>query len=353
MHTCDHSRLLLRETLRELLPAGTRCGIVLYPDHWNAGDAAIWCGTRQLLRELGVEVAYGCDTTSYDKRALSHALPEGPILIAGGGNFGDVYVPEHALRLQVLEDHPGRPVIQLPQSIWFRGTEGLAATADALRKHANATLLLRDAPSLAFAQRHFSSLARLCPDAAIALDLSTVPRQPDVPMVAVWRDDRESADPPPPMPAGSLACDWLLPGGVLPPEQARQMSIAGLEFYHWVGRPKLGEPCPVRRRMAWRHQPWLWDQLALDRCLRGCRMLSRGRVTITNRLHAHLMCLLMGQPHVACDVTNGKVFAYRDTWGCDAPFVRFAGSPAEAVDLAAELLATCGHTDGGNRNAGS
>jgi exopolysaccharide biosynthesis predicted pyruvyltransferase EpsI len=353
MPTCDHSRLLLRETLRELLPAGTRCGIVLYPDHWNAGDAAIWCGTRQLLRELGVEIAYGCDTTSYDKRALTHALPEGPILIAGGGNFGDVYVPEHALRLQVLEDHPGRPVIQLPQSIWFRGTEGVAATAEALRKHANATLLLRDAPSLAFAQRHFSSPARLCPDAAIALDLSPVPRHPDVPMVAVWRDDRESADPPPPMPAGSIACDWLLPGGVLPPEQARQMSIAGLEFHRWVGRPKLGEPCPVRRRLAWRHQPWLWDQLALDRCLRGCRMLSRGRVTITNRLHAHLMCLLMGQPHVACDVTNGKVFAYRDTWGCDAPFVRFAGSPAEAVDLAAELLAKCGHTDGGKRNEGS
>jgi pyruvyl transferase EpsO len=228
MPTCDHSRLLLRETLRELLPAGTRCGIVLYPDHWNAGDAAIWCGTRQLLRELGVEIAYGCDTTSYDKRALTHALPEGPILIAGGGNFGDVYVPEHALRLQILEDYPGRPVIQLPQSIWFRGTEGVAATAEALRKHANATLLLRDAPSLAFAQRHFSSPARLCPDAAIALDLSTVPRQADVPMVAVWRDDRESADPPPPMPAGSIACDWLLPGGVLPPEQARQMSIAGL-----------------------------------------------------------------------------------------------------------------------------
>jgi len=63
-------------------------------------------------------------------------------------------------------------------------------------------------------------------------------------------------------------------------------------------------------------------------------------VTITNRLHAHLMCLLMGQPHVACDVANGKVFAYRDTWDCDAPFVRFADSANEAADCAMELLAT-------------
>lgn len=339
MPPCDRSHQLLRDTLGELLPPGTRCGLVLYPDHWNAGDAAIWCGTRQVLRELGVHVAYGCDTTSYDPRALAHAIPEGPILIAGGGNFGDVYVPEHALRLQVLQDHPGRPVIQLPQSIWFRGSEGVAVTAEALRRHGNTTLLLRDTPSLEFARRHFPAPARLCPDAALALDLSTVPRHPDVPMVAVWRDDRESAAPPPVMPRGSIACDWLLPGGELPPEQARQMSIAGLEFHRWVGRPRLGEPCPPRRRLAWRHQPWLWDQLAEDRCLRGCRMLARGRVTITNRLHAHLMCLLMGQPHVACDVANGKVFAYRDTWGCEWPFVRFATSADEAVAFATELLA--------------
>jgi len=260
MPTCDHSRLLLRETLGELLPPGTRCGLVLYPDHWNAGDAAIWCGTRQVLRELGAHVAYGCDTTSYDKRALAHAVPEGPILIAGGGNFGDVYVPEHALRLKVLEDHPGRPVIQLPQSIWFRESDGVAVTAEALRRHGNTTLLLRDTPSLEFARRNFPAPARLCPDAALALDLSAVPRHPDVPMVAVWRDDRESAAPPPPRchRARSPAIGCCRAANC-PPKQARQMSIAGLEFHRWVGRPKLGEPCPVRRRLAWRHQPWLWD----------------------------------------------------------------------------------------------
>ncbi len=73
-------------------------------------------------------------------------------------------------------------------------------------------------------------------------------------------------------------------------------------------------------------------------------MLSRGAVTITNRLHAHLLCLLLGQPHVVCNVANGKIFAYRDTWapegwGDAAPPVRFVTSPAEAVAAAHELLA--------------
>ena len=339
MSILERSRVLLRETLRELLPPGTRCGLVMYPDHWNAGDPAIWCGTVGLLRGLGVEVAYGCDTTSYDPDDLSRALPDGPILISGGGNFGDVYLPEHSLRLRVLESHPGRPVIQLPQSIWFQGTDGVAATAEALRKHGNATLLLRDEPSLAFARRHFPSPSRLCPDAALALELGQFPRKPDVPMAALWRSDRESSVAPPPMPDGSIVCDWLLPGGELPPEQARHMSVAGLEFHRRMGRPNPAEPCPPHRRQAWREERELWNQLAEDRMRRGCRMLTRGRVTITNRLHGHLMCLLMGQPHVVCDNANGKVFAYRDTWGCDAPFVRFASSAAEAVGLAEELRA--------------
>jgi pyruvyl transferase EpsO len=90
--------------------------------------------------------------------------------------------------------------------------------------------------------------------------------------------------------------------------------------------------------------PWLWDQLAEDRTLRGCRFLARGRVVITNRLHAHLLCTIMGLPHVVCDTSNGKVFAYRDTWTHDRestgqPIVRFANTPAEAVDMAAEVLA--------------
>jgi pyruvyl transferase EpsO len=90
--------------------------------------------------------------------------------------------------------------------------------------------------------------------------------------------------------------------------------------------------------------PWLWDQLAEDRTLRGCRILARGRVVITNRLHAHLLCTMMGLPHVVCDTSNGKVFAYRDTWIRDREsphqsIARFANTPAEAVEMAAQLAA--------------
>lgn len=338
----------LRERLgrawRGLLAPGTRCALALYPDHWNVGDAAIWWGTRRLLAGLGVEVAYGCDPWSYDPDDLRRALPDGPILLLGGGNFGDVYPHERGLRERILADFPDRTIIQLPQSISFASNVAVASTAELIARQGDFTLLVRDAASLRFASGRFPGVqVGLCPDAALAIDPPQA-SPPDVPVLALWRRDSESREALPPLPAGWAVRDWTVPGGILPAEEAAQLSAAAWNFKQWVGMPPSGGECPPRRRMAWQHLMSLWDELARERTLRGFRILSRGRVVITNRLHAHLLCLLAGIPHVVCDAANGKIFGHRDTWypqavsgpidGCP---VRFARSAAEAIDIAAGL----------------
>ena len=352
----DECRAILKRTWRDLLPPGTRCALALYPDHWNAGDAAIWWATRTLLEDLGVAVAYACDPWSYDPRALRAALPEGPVLLLGGGNFGDVYPREQGSRCRILADFPDRRIIQLPQSIWFRSSAAIAETAALLARQRDFTLLVRDRASLDFAREQFPGVsAASCPDTALALERLGRIGPPDVPVLALWRPDSESLGPLPALPTGWVARDWTVPGGVLPAAEAHELSTAARSFKEWVGMPppwpphpstQPDEPGPLRRRIAWRHLPWLWDQLAEDRTLRGLRILSRGRVVITNRLHAHLICLLAGIPHVVCDTANGKIFAHRDTWfptWADRPptdhHVRFATSPEEAIDLAATLHA--------------
>ena len=251
---------ILTSTVASLLPRGTRCGLVMYPDHWNTGDSAIWWGTRMLLDRLGVGVDYACDPWSYDHRRLRTALPEGPILLLGGGNFGDVYGREQGLRIRVLEDFPDRKIVQLPQSIWFRSPAALDEMASLLARRRDFTLLVRDAASLALAQEHFPSTATsLCPDAALALELPTVDRTADVPVLALWRNDAESSAALPPLPEGWISRDWTLQGGILPADEARQLTTAGRSFKEWVGKPPAsGEPCPLRRRLAWRReqQPW-------------------------------------------------------------------------------------------------
>jgi exopolysaccharide biosynthesis predicted pyruvyltransferase EpsI/glycosyltransferase involved in cell wall biosynthesis len=294
----EEQRSLLRRTWAELLPAGTQVALALHPDHRNVGDAAIWWGTCSLLQSLGVNVRYECGPSSYAPDALAGAHPDGPILLLGGGNLGDVYGDEQGLRIRILRDFADRPIIQLPQSIWFRSAESRDATAALLARCRDATLMLRDSQSLAFARTHFPVRSLACPDAAMALDLTDLPHTADMPIVALWRRDIELDRPLPPLPAGSIEIDWQDEGRLT----------------------------------------------ARERTLRGCRLLARGRVVITNRLHAHLLCTLLGIPHVVCDTVNGKLSAYRDTWttACgeraDAPPVRFAPSPEEAVAIARSLL---------------
>lgn len=331
-------RELLRQTWAELFPAGSQVALALFPDHRNVGDAAIWWGTTSLLRSLGVMVRYGCDPWSYDPDGLATAHPQGPILLLGGGNFGDVYDAEQGLRTRILRDFPDRPIIQLPQSIWFRSPAARDAQAAQLAACRDVTLLLRDTQSLAYARTHFPARSLACPDAALALDLSAVPRTADLPVVALWRRDIEHDQPLPSLPAGSIAADWEDDADDHPlrswAEQASRTE---------VGRLSAADVrCPVLRRAAWRFAPALWDDLARERTLRGCRLLARGRAVITNRLHAHLLCTLLRIPHVVCDTINGKLSAYRDTWLAHDPIVRFAASPNEAVAAVAELALMLG-----------
>lgn len=337
------ARRALQLIWAELLPHGTRCALVGYPDHWNVGDAAIWWGTRRLLAEVGAIVDYACDPWSYEPAVLETTVPEGPILILGGGNLGDAYRHEQSLRERVLRDFPRRRIIQLPQSIWFSSTQRAQAVADLLLHAGDVTLLVRDATSLAFARGTFRCASALCPDSALALDIPGGWGPPEVPMLALWRTDTEARERAG-TPDGDVAVtDWTTPG-----PEVGLMSTAARGFSEWVGPPpaEIGS-CPRRRRLAWRHLPWLWDQLAEDRTLRGCRILSRGRVVLTDRLHAHLLCSLMRKPHVVCDSTNGKVFAHRDTWRIDDPMVRFATTRAEALEMGRDLLALWTGQEGG------
>jgi len=347
-------RHILTETWRGLLPSGSKCALALYPDHWNAGDAAIWWGTRKLLAELGVEVRYACDPWSYDPVELRRALPEGPVLLLGGGNFGDVYPPEESLRNRILEDFCSRRIIQLPQSIWFRSQEGIDRMAKLLAAQSDFMLLLRDRESLEFARTRFPEThAALCPDASLALDLTMASANPEVPVLALWRNDSELCGPLPAVPSDWIVRDWTLKNGILPAEEASQIAGAVRFFKEWVGNPPaIGSPCPPERRLAWSQQSSRWDELAEERTLRGCRILTSGRMIVTNRLHAHLLCAMMGKPHVVCDTSNGKVFAYRDTWNdangsCGSAFVHFANSPAEAVEIAAEFRGISGELSSG------
>src|SRR3954469_10420364 len=83
--------------------------ILDFPDIRNCGDSAIWLGEMAYLRDRhGQRPAYVSRMRDFSPRALKRAVPEGPVFIHGGGNFGDVWVGHQKFRESVLQQLPDR-----------------------------------------------------------------------------------------------------------------------------------------------------------------------------------------------------------------------------------------------------
>lgn len=300
-------RARIDRTLDGLITAGTPCALVDFPNHSNVGDHALWLGERALLRQRACPVVYACAFDTYDPDALAERLRGGVILIHGGGNLGDLWPRHQELRECVVADFPDARIIQLPQSIAFEHDENLGRARAIFDRHPDLTLLVRDRASLALARANFAARSELCPDLAFALDGVERPRAPEVPILWVERDDAESLGlNDPPDGSGVERSDWILDGG-----------------YEHI-EPHLDT----------------YDAIAASHLDRGCRMLARGRVVVTDRLHAHVLCLFMGIPHVAMDNSYGKVGNFIATWMGGHPLVRWANSPVEALAVARGLAHT-------------
>lgn len=319
---------LQRKAIAELrdVPADGPFCLVDFPDQRNVGDSAIWLGTTTYLREhRGAKPGYVASLRAFSEAALRASVPEGPIVIHGGGNFGDLWPRHHGLREHLLERFPDREIVQLPQSIHFDRPEQAARTARAIARHGRFRLFVRDQFSYEFATTNFDCEIRLCPDMAFFLGALERPGAPEVDVCYLMRTDKERVlDAPAGRPEfTSRVVDWLTESRV----SVQMHKLRG------VARA-VGGGC--RDRIGLR-RTW-YDAVARARVARGCRLLSSGRVVITDRLHAHVLSLLLGIPHAVLDNSYGKLGRFLDVWTGDASGVHRASSTDDAEGWAASVL---------------
>jgi len=286
----------IRETLYRTLAGvgGLEPPVVLldFPGHGNVGDSAIWRGAVAWLRRTVGAPHFVCEIVNYRNEQLRQVLKkQGTILLNGGGNLGDLWPTHQVFRERILNDFPDRRVIQLPQSILFESDRSLESAREAFGRHRRFTLLIRDSRGFELARRAFDCDTRLCPDMAFALSPMSRP-VPSTDVVVLARTDKESR-------LGSVAAgdpapiDWLrdTPSFAVSLEKRTRS---------WESR--------------WGFRRRLYDRLAAERVRRGCELLGQGRAVVTDRLHAHVLCLLMGIPHVVLDNTYGKIRSFYETW---------------------------------------
>jgi len=295
--------------------------LVDFPNHPNVGDSAIWAGElKQLTALLGAPPAYVCHYGNYSKRALKAALPSGPIFIHGGGNFGDIWPNHHRLREAVISDFTDRRIIQLPQTVYFE-EQGLDRTAKIIRHHKNFILFVRDQSSYERAKSYFDCPVHLAPDMAFCVGPIARPVEPEHKLLLLLRTDKESArsEGLESIPEDAIVADWLDEE----PNFFRRRKVKNL-----FSSPSRFLQFAFSQNVF---REALYEDLVLNRIDRGARLLSSAEYVITDRLHSHILCVLLGIPHTVLDNSYGKLGAFIEAWTKSCPFLTLAPSLDEAL----------------------
>jgi exopolysaccharide biosynthesis predicted pyruvyltransferase EpsI len=280
---------LIHDRLKDLVPNGSPIALLDFPDIRNCGDSAIWLGEINWLRtRFGKEPSYVCRDYDLDADALRATVPEGPIYIHGGGNFGDIWPGRQDFKDRVIASFPDRKIVQLPQSIHFNALERAEQTARLIEKHRDFTLMVRDLESKEFAERHFQCEVRLCPDMAFAIG-PVLAKTATMPVLAMLREDREQ----------SGLGEWTHPD--IPREDWITENRHKVKFAKLMGAIGAGVTSAADRKFRFLHAA------AQQRFQRGITQISRGKVIVTDRLHVHICATLIGRPHAVLDNSYGKI----------------------------------------------
>jgi pyruvyl transferase EpsO len=317
--------------LEGLIPRDRPYALIDFPHAPNVGDSLIWLGTLEWLRRSGYgKPCYTSSNYTFSVPALRRMIGDGTIVLSGGGNFGDLYPPHQALREAVLDAFPDRPIVQLPQTIHFESRATLGRSRAVIAKHPRLTVLVRDLESRETAARDFGLAAPLCPDMAFCLESLHPPVRRGKEILWMRRQDKESAGQGvEPVPHGVRAVEWL-------------------DDWH---TPLLAMNLLLARQLRYRKslRPWLqgmlsatYEPVARQRVERGCKIFGDGRFIITDRLHGHILAILMGIPHVVLDNTYGKVRHFHECWTSDSKLAQWCESEHEALEHARAFVAAGG-----------
>jgi exopolysaccharide biosynthesis predicted pyruvyltransferase EpsI len=313
------------------------------PNQVNVGDSLIWAGEMAYLRRMGLRVRYMADQKSYDPAALRRAMPSGVVLLQGGGNFGDLWTGHQNHRERIAQDLPDYRLVQLPQSVQFQSEERAAQANAILGAHPDFHLLLRDTQSMARAAKLLPSLKQVfCSDMALGYDPPAGTRSSsDGSLLIIARQDKEAL-------SGLYAVgenwipgiktritDWHREGWV-----AVRFNLArrAIRIHHRLVRyHRRLSVIPTFPQWAVRR---LVASLNYTNISGALGMYSSAGLVVVDRLHAHVLAILLGIDHVVLDNNYHKIKAVFDEYTGKFTTARYATDIEVARGYVEDLAAS-------------
>ena len=297
----------IHRVISPLVPKSGKFAILDFPNYSNVGDNAIWLGELAYFKNWHkMSPDFVSSMTRYNHDQLNEALPEGTIFLQGGGNFGDIWATHQDFREKIITEFKDRKIVQLPQSLHFESRDRLKETARIINDHPDFTLLVRDRNSFKLATENFSCPVYLCPDMAFAMGPLPKPRKPSSSLLFLLRDDKEKRH----ESIGTVT-------GVADPYRVEDWLAETPNLTAKIKAKTLTELLPTlgfRMFNKYAVRELYYRRIAENRLARGLNMLTSVNFVITDRLHAHIISVLLDQQHVVLDNSYGKLSNFVAAW---------------------------------------
>jgi pyruvyl transferase EpsO len=332
------------------------CALLNYPDYLNLGDHLIWLGTVIYLTDvLKIKINYACSIADFSATEMEKKIGKAPIFLQGGGNFGDLWPVDQRFREQIIAKYQDSPIIILPQSIFFSKLDNLQKTAEIFNSHPNLTIFVRDDRSYKIAEEYFNKCRVIkSPDMAFQLldfpGVSTSVKSKSS-ILFLCRKDKElnqefsvnNVNIPKLVVQDWVSFSWVL--GVrsqgikrFVTQIFREVLQRGLMTpLEWIYRQKWQFSYSNADKFNQMYNPFI-HKLLWSFMSSGIYQFQKHQLVITNRLHGHILCILLGIPHVFLPNAYYKNEAFYETWTKDIQFCRFVTDSKQIESAVKELL---------------
>lgn len=323
--------------LRAVIPPGADVAILDAPNQLNVGDSLIWLGELAYLKRLGHRIRYVADRKTYDAAALRRALPPGGVvLLHGGGNLGDLWLGHQLFRERVVQELADYRLVQLPQSIYFKDADRARLADEVLGGHPDLHVLVRDPLSVARMAEQLPSVRfSHCPDMALGWD---PPRRRRIPIttdvLVLARADKEASSG-----LAEAAATWSSVGRVRLTDwksegvwsAAWKLCRATTRGFDLYGRARRRVPIlPAGLVDRWfGHVITMMGRVNFYGAERLYRPSSH---IVVDRLHAHVLAVLMDKHHSVLDNNYRKVSSIFDDYSGAFSTAQFFDSPDAVHD---------------------